>query len=121
MGDRANIIMAQENGQSIYLYTHWNGYKLANTLIRALKRKQRWDDEPYLTRIITAEVIREAGGLDCETGSGITTYMTDGDDRIIEVRVKHQMVKSEVILHKCYPCLIGYVKKFHSSRLLSLK
>lgn len=94
MGDRANIKIAQGDGRSaIYLYTHWGGYKLPETLIRALARKERWDDEPYLTRMIASEVIRDAGGLDMETGSGITTYMTDGEYAVIEVRVKDRTVK----------------------------
>jgi hypothetical protein len=92
MGDRANIIVNQGDSGKIYLYTHWNGYRLPEILMNALGREERWDDEPYLTRIIASEVIRESGGIDSETGSGITTYMTDGEYAVIEVSVDKQTV-----------------------------
>lgn len=42
----------------------------------ALRRGQdRWDDEPYLARIIFSELIRD--DIEGETGYGISTYLTD--------------------------------------------
>ena len=90
MGDRANIKIEAEGEAPIFLYTHWNGYCLPETLQTALARKQRWDDSQYLTRIIFSEMIK-ADVLD-EHGYGISTIVHDGDDRIITVNCVDQTV-----------------------------
>lgn len=80
MGDRANIIVQERNG-SIFLYTHWAGYRVRKILARALDRgRDRWDDIPYLTRIIFSEMLI---GTDLEdtAGFGISTeHMEPGND-----------------------------------------
>mgnify|MGYP001602356737 CR=1 FL=1 len=68
MGDRATVAVKQKEG-TIYLYTHWDGYRLHRIVQHAIARRQRWDDETYLTRIIFSEMVREA--IDAETGYGI--------------------------------------------------
>ena len=90
MGDRANIKIEAEDEEPIFLYTHWNGYCLPETLQGALARKERWDDSQYLTRIIFSEMIK-ADILD-EGGYGISTIVHDGDDRIITVNCADQTV-----------------------------
>src|SRR5436190_12468621 len=69
MGDRAQVAINNGKHISIYLYTHWNGSELANTVKRALARRQRWTDSEYLTRIIFCEMVK--GQEDAETGFGI--------------------------------------------------
>jgi hypothetical protein len=60
MGDRANIRLVYRNDASVYLYTHWGGSELSDTLKSALKRgKSRWGDESYLARIIFSEMIQQ--------------------------------------------------------------
>ena len=88
MGDRANIVIRSDDATSehntLYLYTHWSGSELPKILAAALKRgKSRWDDEPYLNRIIFSEMIKD--NPMGETGFGITPYVTDGDDRLLVV------------------------------------
>lgn len=82
MGDRGNIIVKQsglgEEAAPVWLYTHSGGYELADTLRRALARKQRWGDAPYLARIIFCEML--LGGeadLKGDTGFGISTVQCD--------------------------------------------
>lgn len=76
MGDRANIVMKQDGNAEIYLYTHWSGYELPKTLQAALKRgKDRWNDQPYLGRVIFNEMTK--GNENQVTGFGLTTYLTD--------------------------------------------
>lgn len=89
MGDRANILLKQEDGDKIYLYTHWKGYKIKQIVASALKRgESRWDDEPYLSRIIFSELIRDdVLGL---TNYGLTTYLTDGEHNVVEIDIKAQ-------------------------------
>ena len=99
MGDRANVRVVQEaDGRSVFLYTHWGGTELAAIVQTALKRRQRWDDCAYLTRIIFSEMLIDAAGdaakthatLKDETGFGITVYPID--ERIVTVDVPAQRI-----------------------------
>lgn len=93
MGDRANIVIQEEKGGKIYLYTHWAGTELPATLQAALRRgKDRWDDESYLARIIFCEMVK--GQEMTEAGYGISTYEGDNDrDACLIVYPKTQTVE----------------------------
>lgn len=55
MGDRRHVIFDYGKAGKIYLYSHWNGYDLPERVAKALDTEQarnRWNDEPYLTRIL---------------------------------------------------------------------
>jgi hypothetical protein len=86
MGDRGNIKIG-----GVYLYTHWGGSEIKQTLQKALKKKWRWDDESYLARIIFCEMIR--GEESGETGFGISTGIVDNEYDILEVDVANQTVQ----------------------------
>lgn len=96
MGDRANVCIVQHpRGNKpdglVYLYTHWGGYELPQTVANALIRgKGRWDDESYLARIIFSEMIKD-DVLD-ETGFGISTYQVDNEHPIIVVDCESKTV-----------------------------
>lgn len=69
MGDRANVVL-KDQGQAIYLYTHWTGTELPETLRQALiKGESRWGDTSYLGRVIFSTMTR--GYEDQVTGFGI--------------------------------------------------
>lgn len=96
MGDRANCIVTQNQYREsppVYLYTHWGGYDLPGTVQRALQQERRWDDAPYLTRIIF-DVMTD-GQHGNETGFGISTEICDNSYPLIVVDVKQQMVRFE--------------------------
>lgn len=99
MGDSANIAIKQHpaRGSStrVYFYTHWDGFVLPLILQRALVRgKGRWNDEPYLARIIFSEMIKDSVLTD--TGYGISTYRCDGDGYpVLVVDVRTQTVTLE--------------------------
>lgn len=94
MGDRGNILIKEEEGGKIYLYTHWDGSNLKSILKKSLKRGQpRWDDESYLTRIIFSEMIKD--DILEETGYGISTWLGDGDDKVWEVNMKEKTIKNK--------------------------
>lgn len=78
MGDRGNIVIKQKDDDLIFLYTHWGGHDIKETLSKALARgRDRWDDESYLARIIFEEMISvDRNG---STGFGISTYPPDND------------------------------------------
>ena len=88
MGDRANVKLVQRTWageeRPIYLYTHWRGSELAETLRAALRRGDgRWDDDSYLARIIWGEMTRDDPlGT---TGFGIGVERPDNEHRIIAV------------------------------------
>jgi hypothetical protein len=93
MGDRANIVLNFGKDYSpIYLYSHWGGNSLPGVLGAALSRGQnRWDDAPYLYRIIFSEMIKEE--VNEETGFGISPYQTDNEYDLIHVNLETQQVQ----------------------------
>lgn len=73
MGDRGEIVI-EDSG--VHFYTHWGASELHEVLAAALKRgRDRWDDYPYLSRIIFSEMIRD--DIDGLTGFGIDTHTSD--------------------------------------------
>lgn len=79
MGDRGNIYVADAG---VYLYTHWDGSNLPIVVKRTLQREERWDDPPYLARILFQELI----GDDKEaTGYGISDMIGDNEHPIVEL------------------------------------
>ena len=90
MGERGNIAI---NG--VYLYTHWKGHRLKSILKSALMRgKSRWDDPPYLARIIFCEMMDGDNGL---TGYGISTEIEDNNHNAFEVDTDKQAVREHKI------------------------
>jgi hypothetical protein len=92
MGNRGNIVMHYEDGNKIYFYSHWGGDQetLKAVITNALQRsKDRWEDEPYLSRIIFSEMIKN--DINGTTGYGITPYITDGIATIV-IDLKNQTV-----------------------------
>jgi len=86
MGDRGNVII---DGK-IWLYTHWEGSALKQTVRDALIRGQsRWDDRPYLIRIIFSEMIKD--DIMDTTGYGIDYEEGDGS-AVVEIDTKLQTV-----------------------------
>lgn len=80
MGDRGNIIIRTEGNPDLYLYTHWSGSLLHEVAQRALRVRERWDDDQYLARIVFQEML---DGDEGTTGFGISTYQPDGEDRVV--------------------------------------
>lgn len=108
MGDRANIRIKQlfpptpegEEPQFVYLYTHWGGTELPQTLAKALDSKagrSRWDDESYLARIIFCHMLAEGNGLNTDdvTGFGISCSPPDNEHPYLDVDCLAQTVNSQ--------------------------
>lgn len=91
MGDRGNVGI-RENDETVYLYTHWSGSELPETVRAAMNRaKDRWDDAPYLARIVFCEMIK---GQESETtGFGIAASLCDNEHDIIVLDVDAQKVE----------------------------
>jgi hypothetical protein len=95
MGCRGNIFVKDSTNKistGVYLYTHWRGDQVRQILKDALKQNpDRWDDEPYLTRIIFSQMIKD--DVESTTGYGISTYETDNENPIPHVDCGLQKVK----------------------------
>ena len=87
MGDRGTIKIIGSGPHPIYLYTHWGGSDLDSVLRTALARRQRWDDPPYLTRIIFCELVKGD-----EAGYGIGTEVTDSEHDILCIDMNRDLV-----------------------------
>ncbi len=83
MGGRANIIVETYPGEFVYLYTHWGGSNVPETLRRAIARRERWEDGSYLCRIIFCELCDDYAG---STGYGISASITDNEYPLLVVR-----------------------------------
>lgn len=72
MGNRASVIIKQNDKQGIEIYGHWAGSNIVNTLPHALKvAEERFDDISYFTRIITQNILDDIADKDKETSAGI--------------------------------------------------
>ena len=96
MGDRSNIVVQEANGSRIFLYGHWMGEDSIKVAYDVLSRKQRWNDSPYLTRMLFEEMI--SGAYDKETGYGISTTMCDNEYPLIVLEPSTQTAWLEVYI-----------------------
>jgi hypothetical protein len=91
MGDRANFGFRQEDGSIIFLYGHWAGEGMLNTLATAIhKARPRWTDESYATRICISQIIGNEWNE--ETGWGISTTFGDNEHSVPIVNWQDQAV-----------------------------
>src|SRR5580693_6264801 len=91
MGDRANVAVVQDSGHAlVYLYSHWGGDGLPKDVQKALAKRWRWTDGPYLTRIIFDVMTEDCHGE--ETSFGISTSRCDNEHSIIVVNPVRQIV-----------------------------
>ena len=67
MGDRGNIVIRYGPNQHIFFYTHWRGSGMGADVHRALAKRDRWDDDAYLARMIFDEL----GGVNGKGKDGI--------------------------------------------------
>jgi hypothetical protein len=92
MGDRGNIVI-EDSGERVYLYTHWKGSDIGLIVSKALARRQRWDDPPYLACIIFDELTD--GQKSGETGYGISSRLGDNEHPVLVVDCAKQLVRFE--------------------------
>ena len=94
MGDRINLRVIQDqwkdNPNEVWLYCHWTGMSLLKKLQAALARRQRWNDDGYLTRILFCTIIGES--WEDETGFGISTCQCHPNHDDVVVNIPDQTV-----------------------------
>lgn len=109
MGDRANVVIQDEDGNRVWLYSHWGGFDMLTTLRNALTRgKERWDDPAYLARIVFCEMMGPKAVNDTG-GFGISAVIGDNERPILVCDCKTQTVRLEDEadghLAGYYPCI----------------
>lgn len=93
MGDRANVVVKDRESR-VYLYTHWSGSELPETVRSALVRGQgRWSDGQYLARIIFCEMVK--GSEMDTTGFGISAQIGDNEYPVLLVDCDKGLVTLE--------------------------
>lgn len=106
MGDRAQVLLFEDKYQDgelswhdepIYLYTHWGGYRIKETLANALKRGQsRWDDPSYLNRIIFSEFVKDS--IEDEAGYGLSrNYQDSSAETDVKVYASYDPERQEIV------------------------
>lgn len=103
MGDRANVFVTDGDRAGVYLYTHWEGDQLPLDVRLALRRERRWDDGPYLARMIFDQMTDGRHGE--ETGLGISASLLDNNHLIVRVDCDKQRVAlvAEDNIHSATP------------------
>ena len=89
MGARSNIVVQEQDGARIWLYGHWMGEDSINVVRDTLAKRDRWDDSPYLARMLFSEMVK--GSIDETTGFGISTVMCDNEYPIIVLEPHTEM------------------------------
>lgn len=108
MGDRANVFIRgtsynQTTNQElpaatgIWLYGHWSGYNLPLAVQDALRKKARWTDESYLTRIIFCQMLKRGyssreDALEDTASFGIGLTMPDSEYPILVLDIATQRI-----------------------------
>lgn len=91
MGDRAQIHLVDTD---VWLYAHSDGYRIEEVVAEALDRgRSRWDDPPYLARILFSELI--AGDIEGTTGYGIDTQRYGDVHTVVHVSLEDETVAVE--------------------------
>lgn len=103
MGNRGNIVILSDEGKDLFLYTHWTGSDLPSIVANALDRgRDRWDDRPYLNRILFSELIKDdvlgttGYGLDVERGDGGTEVYVSPTEETVRYLDTHYTFKEFV-------------------------
>ena len=81
MGDRSQIAI-KDGDAKVYLYSHWGGSGIFETLQKCIKAGARLDDPEYFARIVFREMGAGKGG---ETGYGIGTAMHGDTEHLVPV------------------------------------
>jgi len=102
MGTRAQCFIKDSSnvGQGVYLYQHWDGDGLLDTVVNAVQSpagRVRQDDPEYLARIIFCAMVKE--DVEGETGYGIGTHPRSDIQYLVTVDCKNKTITEERIFN----------------------
>lgn len=92
MGDRGNIVVSDGERGAVVLYTHWDGSRIEHYARTALAKRERWDDAPYLTRMIFSEMTKGAEHLTTGYGISVWPHLPDNQHPVLVIDVPGQQV-----------------------------
>lgn len=73
MGNRASVIIRQDDYRAIEIYSHWAGKNIINSLPKALKiAEDRYDQIAYFTRVIIQNILDDIADKNQSIGVGIS-------------------------------------------------
>lgn len=73
MGVRQDVKLQYKAGGEVVIYSHWNEAEVLKGIIKdVLRRRERWDDESYLARMIFSAIVKD--DIDSATGYGLAPY-----------------------------------------------
>jgi len=90
MGTRGQVIV-DDGTDVVVLYQHWDGDNLPYKVANAMAGRSRWDDPPYLARMIFEEMISLAPHK--ETGYGIQPKPAGDAAITVHLKVHDQVAK----------------------------
>lgn len=88
--ERANVLVKDEQDPGVFLYTHSGGPRLPLLVRGALMRRQRWNQAPYLARLIFSGMTW--GSSQGDAGFGISSILGDNNYPVIVVDTAKQTV-----------------------------
>lgn len=104
MGDRGHIHLHHGVESGTYIYAHCSGSQLPDYVRQGLERgESRWDDAPYLNRIIFCTLVEDdvkgttGFGIDdkpCDTGDGHRIVDVDHAEQTVTLRGDYFKPKS---------------------------
>lgn len=92
MGDRGNIVVSDGEAGAVVLYTHWEGSRIEHIARAALARGRRWNDAPYLTRMIFSEMVKGAEAEETGYGIAVWPHLPDNQHPVLVIDVPGQRV-----------------------------
>ena len=79
----------------VVLYTHWGADDMMYNISETLKRKKRWSDPAYLSRMIFCEMVKD--DTKGSTGYGILTdNVGDAQEEIVVDCSRHEIIRKRI-------------------------
>ncbi len=101
MGSPVTYVLEESPEHRIYIYQHSDGYLAEATLRGAINdSRNRWDDEPYMNRMLIDNIIQDHEG---ETGYGISCEFQDSMYPVLVVDHRRKGVYIEGKPEDCVP------------------
>ena len=90
-----NAAAPKSEERPVVLYTHWGAKRMLNDLITTLKRKERWNDTAYLSRMIFCEMMGDY--TRGSTGYGILTdNVGDAEEEIVVDMDRQEVIRKRI-------------------------
>jgi hypothetical protein len=90
MSTRGQVCIRDKFGGNVYLYSHYDSYRLMSEVQKALNYRKQWDNAEYLARMIFEVMLERAS--EKEYGFGIGTKEHSDIDILVTVDCDQKIV-----------------------------